>query len=50
MTENTPHLPGIDPNEIDPLVIITAGLRANAEAVKEGTAEGQGHAAGGRGQ
>ena len=39
MTENAPPLPGINPNEIDPLVIITAGLRANAEAVKEGTAE-----------
>ena len=38
MTEHTPP-PGIDPNETDPLVIITAGLRANAEAVKEGTAE-----------
>jgi hypothetical protein len=33
------HFPGVDPNETDPLVIITAGLRANAEAVKEGTAE-----------
>jgi hypothetical protein len=38
MTENAPF-PGVDPNETDPLVIITAGLRANAEAVKEGTAE-----------
>jgi hypothetical protein len=38
MTENAPF-PGIDRNETDPLVIITAGLRANAEAVKEGTAE-----------
>jgi hypothetical protein len=38
MTENTPFS-GVDPNETDPLVIITAGLRANAEAVKEGTAE-----------
>ncbi len=39
MAESIPSLPGVDPNEIDPLVIITAGLRANAEAVKEGTAE-----------
>jgi hypothetical protein len=38
MTEQPPP-PGVDPNETDPLVIITAGLRANAEAVKEGTAE-----------
>ena len=38
MTESPPP-PGIDPNETNPLVIITAALRANVEAVKEGTAQ-----------
>jgi hypothetical protein len=39
MSENTPPLPGIDPDETDPLVILYSAIRANTDGMKEGTAE-----------
>ena len=49
MTENAPF-PGIDPNETDPLVIITAGLASKRRGREGRDGGGQGHAAGGRGK
>jgi hypothetical protein len=39
MTESTPPLPGVDPDETDPLVILYSAIRANTDGMKEGTAE-----------
>jgi hypothetical protein len=39
MTENTPPLPGVDPDETNPIVIIYTAIQANTDGMKEATAE-----------